>query len=89
MEAKASEWVKAWKTPAAVVVGVAILVNVVTLTVWGQNRTKHEAVMDERVRAMRDLLEQNQALFHSLDIEFSTFRDKLLPGQDEEWQIKI
>ncbi len=24
-----------------------------------------------------------------LDIEFSTFRDKLLPGQDEEWEIKI
>ena len=24
-----------------------------------------------------------------LEIEYSTFRDKLLPGQDEEWQIKI
>ncbi len=24
-----------------------------------------------------------------LDIEFSTFRDKLFPGQEEEWQIKI
>ena len=24
-----------------------------------------------------------------LDIEFSTFRDKLLPGQEEEWKIKI
>ena len=24
-----------------------------------------------------------------LDIEFSTFRDKLYPGQDEEWRIKI
>lgn len=24
-----------------------------------------------------------------LDIEFETFRDKLLPGQDEEWKIKI
>lgn len=25
----------------------------------------------------------------NLDIEFETFRDKLLPGQDEEWKIKI
>ncbi len=25
----------------------------------------------------------------NLDIEFSTFRDKLYPGQKEEWQIKI
>ena len=24
-----------------------------------------------------------------LNIEYATFRDKLLPGQDEEWQIKI
>ncbi len=24
-----------------------------------------------------------------LDIEFSTFRDKLQPGQEEEWQVKI
>ncbi len=24
-----------------------------------------------------------------LDVEYTTFRDKLLPGQDEEWRIKI
>ena len=26
---------------------------------------------------------------HMLDMEFTTFRDKLQPGQDEEWSIKI